>query len=69
MVLIARVFWTGESQLTVILCLAPEDNDHLNDMPPDVQKLVDPYELSPFITQVGGCSFFHLTTLFLKTFL
>ncbi|CAN6934910.1 unnamed protein product [Brassica oleracea] len=40
------------SKLTVILCLAPEDNDHLNDMPPDVQKLVDPYELSPFITQV-----------------
>ncbi|KAL0701450.1 hypothetical protein Bca4012_057572 [Brassica carinata] len=42
----------GEPQLTVILCLAPEDNDHLNHMPPDVQKLVDPYELNPFITQV-----------------
>ncbi|KAF8079858.1 hypothetical protein N665_0996s0014 [Sinapis alba] len=42
----------GEPQLTVILCLALEDNDHLNDMPPDVQELVDPYELSPFITQV-----------------
>lgn len=42
----------GEPQLTVILCLAPEHNDHLNDMPPDVQKLVGPYELSPFITQV-----------------
>ncbi|CAH2066742.1 unnamed protein product, partial [Thlaspi arvense] len=42
----------GEPQLTVILCLAPEHNDHLNDMPPDVQKLVEPYELSPFITQV-----------------
>ncbi|KAF8062122.1 hypothetical protein N665_1204s0011 [Sinapis alba] len=41
-----------EPQLTVILCLAPEHNDHLNDMPPDVQKLVGPYELSPFITQV-----------------
>ncbi|KAJ0241127.1 Cytidine and deoxycytidylate deaminase domain-containing protein [Hirschfeldia incana] len=38
----------GEPQLTVILCQA---SDH-NDMPPDVQKLVDPYELSPFITQV-----------------
>ncbi|XP_010427959.1 PREDICTED: probable inactive tRNA-specific adenosine deaminase-like protein 3 [Camelina sativa] len=43
----------GETQLTVILCLAPEHHDRLNDsMPPDVQKLVDPYELSPFITQV-----------------
>ncbi|CAH8347497.1 unnamed protein product [Eruca vesicaria subsp. sativa] len=40
----------GEPQLTVILCLAPEDND--DDMPPDIQKLVDPYELSPFITEV-----------------
>ncbi|KAG2321674.1 hypothetical protein Bca52824_014887 [Brassica carinata] len=38
--------------LTIILCLAPDDNDHLNDMPSDVQKLVDPYELSPFITQI-----------------
>ncbi|KFK41563.1 hypothetical protein AALP_AA2G145300 [Arabis alpina] len=43
----------GETQLTVILCLAPENNDHLNDMPSDVQKLVDPYELSPFITEVS----------------
>ncbi|KAL1212494.1 tRNA-specific adenosine deaminase TAD3 [Cardamine amara subsp. amara] len=42
----------GETQLTVILCLVPEHHDHLNDMPPDVQKLVDPYELSPFITEV-----------------
>ncbi|XP_010471144.1 PREDICTED: probable inactive tRNA-specific adenosine deaminase-like protein 3 [Camelina sativa] len=43
----------GETQLTVILCLAPERHDHLNDsIPPDVQKLVDPYELSPFITEV-----------------
>ncbi|XP_024012079.1 probable inactive tRNA-specific adenosine deaminase-like protein 3 isoform X2 [Eutrema salsugineum] len=42
----------GETQLTVILCLAPEHNDHLNDLPLDVQKLVDPYELSPFITEV-----------------
>ncbi|EOA33394.1 hypothetical protein CARUB_v10020409mg [Capsella rubella] len=42
----------GEPQLTVILCLAPEHHDHLNDLPPDVQKLVDPYELSPFITEV-----------------
>ncbi|CAE5963777.1 unnamed protein product [Arabidopsis arenosa] len=42
----------GETQLTVILCLAPEHNDPLNDLPPDVQQLVDPYELSPFITQV-----------------
>ncbi|KAG7603357.1 TRNA-specific adenosine deaminase TAD3 [Arabidopsis thaliana] len=42
----------GETQLTVILCLAPEHNDHLSDMPPDVQRLVDPYELSPFITEV-----------------
>ncbi|CAN8235558.1 unnamed protein product [Cochlearia groenlandica] len=42
----------GETQLTVVLCLAPEDNDHLDDVSPDVQKLVDPYELSPFITEV-----------------
>ncbi|XP_023641022.1 probable inactive tRNA-specific adenosine deaminase-like protein 3 isoform X1 [Capsella rubella] len=42
----------GEPQLTVILCLAPEHHDHLNDLPPDVQKLVDPYELNPFITEV-----------------
>ncbi|VVA94913.1 unnamed protein product [Arabis nemorensis] len=43
----------GETQLTVILCLAPENNNHLNDMPSDVQKLVDPYELSPFVTEVS----------------
>ncbi|CAF2061684.1 unnamed protein product [Brassica oleracea var. botrytis] len=42
----------GEPQLTVILCLAPEHNDHSKEMPPDVQKLVGPYELSPFITEV-----------------
>lgn len=59
---------TGEPQLTVILCLAPEQNDHLNDMPPDVQKLVGPYELSPFTTEVGACFFFLLTTLFFKAF-
>ncbi|CAN6804998.1 unnamed protein product [Brassica oleracea] len=34
-----HAFWTGEPQLTVILCLAP---DH-NDMPPDVQKLVESF--------------------------
>ncbi|KAJ4866419.1 Cytidine/deoxycytidylate deaminase family protein [Raphanus sativus] len=44
--------FTGEPQLTVILCLAPDHNDHFNDMPPDIQKLFGPYELSPFITQV-----------------
>lgn len=53
-----QAYWTGETQLTVILCLAPEHHDHLNNMPPDVQKLVDPYELSPFITQVGFFSLF-----------
>ena len=49
---------TGEPQLTVILFLAPEHNDHSKEMPPDVQNLVGPYELSPFITEVGACFFF-----------
>lgn len=66
--LITAYFLTGEPQLTVILCLAPEPyDDHLNDLPHHVQKLVDPYELSPFITEVG-CFFFHLTTIFVKAF-
>lgn len=55
---------TGEPQLTVILCLAPEHNDHSKEMPPDVQKLVGPYELSPFITEVGACFFFSSLRLF-----
>ncbi|CAN8239319.1 unnamed protein product [Cochlearia groenlandica] len=43
----------GETQLTIILCLALEDDKYLmNGMPLDVKKLVDDYELSPFITEV-----------------
>ncbi|XP_010555571.1 PREDICTED: probable inactive tRNA-specific adenosine deaminase-like protein 3 isoform X2 [Tarenaya hassleriana] len=43
----------GETKLTVILCLAPEhDEGQSNNMPPDVQDLVNSYQLSPFLAKV-----------------
>ena len=51
------LFFTGKTQLSVILCLASEDNSLLNSLPQDVQELSDSYQLSPFVTKVGYYSF------------
>ncbi|KAF5738815.1 inactive tRNA-specific adenosine deaminase-like protein 3 isoform X2 [Tripterygium wilfordii] len=42
----------GKSQLSVILCLACEDDNQWNCVPENVQELVNSYQLSPFIAQV-----------------
>lgn len=42
----------GKTQLSVILCLASEDNSLLNSLPQDVQELSNSYQLSPFVTKV-----------------
>ncbi|XP_020537389.1 tRNA-specific adenosine deaminase TAD3 isoform X2 [Jatropha curcas] len=39
-------------QLSVILCLASENNNQLNNLPHDVQELINSYQLSPFITKI-----------------
>lgn len=51
------LFFTGKTQLSVILCLASEDNSLLNSLPQDVQELSNSYQLSPFVTKVGCYSF------------
>ncbi|WCJ17612.1 Cytidine/deoxycytidylate deaminase family protein [Euphorbia peplus] len=42
----------GKTQLSVILCLATENEDHFNNLPLDVVELSNSYQLSPFITKV-----------------
>ncbi|XP_065853447.1 tRNA-specific adenosine deaminase TAD3 isoform X2 [Euphorbia lathyris] len=42
----------GKTQLSVILCLALENEDHSNNLPLDVLELTNSYQLSPFITKV-----------------
>ncbi|XP_031282528.1 tRNA-specific adenosine deaminase TAD3 [Pistacia vera] len=42
----------GKTQLSVILCLAGENDSQLNSIPQDVQELINSYQLSPFITKV-----------------
>ncbi|WCJ32627.1 tRNA-specific adenosine deaminase TAD3 [Euphorbia peplus] len=42
----------GKIRLSVILCLATENEDHLNNLPLDVVELANSYQLSPFITKV-----------------
>ncbi|KAK9203954.1 hypothetical protein WN943_014211 [Citrus x changshan-huyou] len=43
----------GKTQLSMILCLADENDNRMNSLPQDVQELVNSYQLSPFITKVG----------------
>nr|XP_011458253.1 PREDICTED: probable inactive tRNA-specific adenosine deaminase-like protein 3 isoform X2 [Fragaria vesca subsp. vesca] len=42
----------GTIQLSVILCLASENGNLLDNIPHDVQELMTSYQLSPFITKV-----------------
>ncbi|XP_002521753.2 tRNA-specific adenosine deaminase TAD3 isoform X1 [Ricinus communis] len=42
----------GKNQLSVILCLASEDDNQSNNMRQDVQELINSYQLSPFITKI-----------------
>lgn len=42
----------GQTQLSLILCLAGEDGSELGSMPEDVLELVNCYQLNPFVTQV-----------------
>ncbi|XP_017977575.1 PREDICTED: probable inactive tRNA-specific adenosine deaminase-like protein 3 [Theobroma cacao] len=43
----------GSPELSVILCLACENETQFNSMPPDVQEIVNSYNLCPFITKVS----------------
>ena len=45
---------TGQTQLSVILCLASEGDDELDSVPPHLQELISSYQLSPFIAKVGS---------------
>ncbi|KAM3681507.1 hypothetical protein ACJW31_12G002700 [Castanea mollissima] len=45
----------GKTELLVILCLASENDNHLDTMQHDVRELVNSYQLSAFITKV--CKF------------
>lgn len=45
----------GKTELLVILCLASENDSHLDTMQHDVRELVNSYQLSAFITKV--CKF------------
>ncbi|KAL9228789.1 hypothetical protein vseg_004331 [Gypsophila vaccaria] len=42
----------GKTELSVILCLAGENDVELESMPKDVRELVNSNQLSPFVTQV-----------------
>lgn len=42
----------GQTQLSLILCLAGEDGSELGSMPEDVLELLNCYQLNPFVTQV-----------------
>lgn len=42
----------GKTQLSMILCLADENDNRMNSLPQDVQELVNSYQLSPFIMKV-----------------
>ncbi|XVF29795.1 hypothetical protein REPUB_Repub16aG0001900 [Reevesia pubescens] len=43
----------GKPELSIILCLASENETQSNSMPSDVQDIVNSYHLSPFITNVS----------------
>ncbi|XP_061353654.1 tRNA-specific adenosine deaminase TAD3 isoform X2 [Gastrolobium bilobum] len=42
----------GQIHLSVILCLASEGDNQLDNVPPHLQELINSYQLSPFITKV-----------------
>ncbi|GKV12300.1 hypothetical protein SLEP1_g23466 [Rubroshorea leprosula] len=43
----------GKTQLSVILCLACENETESNSIPQDVQELINSYQLSSYITKVS----------------
>ncbi|KAG8633494.1 tRNA-specific adenosine deaminase TAD3 isoform X2 [Manihot esculenta] len=43
---------SGKIQLSVILCLASENDNQSSNMPQNVQELINSYQLSPFIIKV-----------------
>lgn len=45
-------FFTGKTQIALILCVASENNCDLDVLSPCVQELVTSYKLSAFITKV-----------------
>ncbi|KAJ1407456.1 Cytidine and deoxycytidylate deaminase domain [Sesbania bispinosa] len=47
-----KVLEGGEIQLSVVLCLASEGDNQLDNVPPHLQELISSYQLSPFITKV-----------------
>ncbi|PNT76642.1 probable inactive tRNA-specific adenosine deaminase-like protein 3 isoform X1 [Brachypodium distachyon] len=49
-----RVDSGEKSELSIILCLSTGPENCRNGFPEDVQKLVDTYQLSPFIAKVSG---------------
>ncbi|KAF8641566.1 hypothetical protein HU200_067754 [Digitaria exilis] len=46
----------GKSDLSIILCLSTGSETCSKQLPGDVQKIVDAYQLSPFIAKVAKCS-------------
>ncbi|TKV98910.1 hypothetical protein SEVIR_8G004800v4 [Setaria viridis] len=46
----------GKSDLSIILCLSTGSQTCIKQLPGDVQKIVDTYQLSPFIVKVAKCS-------------
>ncbi|CAL5215127.1 unnamed protein product [Lathyrus oleraceus] len=50
-----KVLEGGQIELSVVLCLAYEGDNQLDDVPPHLQEMISSYQLSPFITNV--CKF------------
>ncbi|CAN6247773.1 unnamed protein product [Urochloa humidicola] len=46
----------GKSELSIILCLSTGSETCSRQLPVDVQKIVDTYQLNPFIAKVSMCS-------------
>ncbi|XP_077242340.1 tRNA-specific adenosine deaminase TAD3-like [Tasmannia lanceolata] len=47
---------TGKAQLSVILCLSLGQDHQLDGIPNDVLKLINEFQLHPFITKVAKCA-------------
>lgn len=45
---------TGKSDISIILCLSTGSETCSKQLPGDVQKIVDTYQLSPFIAKVSN---------------
>ncbi|CAO2034242.1 unnamed protein product [Urochloa humidicola] len=46
----------GKSELSIILCLSTGSETYSKQLPVDVQKIVDTYQLNPFTAKVSMCS-------------